>query len=294
MSLHAKNGTFITKWTIDLFQDKFQPRYKGSEKSSKCSDKSCYTHATSLSKSSSDGRSYVTKGDVTSELSYLHTDIEDQELTEARINSKLDRQSFLEHRKQSRRQSSKSSGKTTNIQQTVEETDSDQKEETKNLAESLRERTMSLVSNLFGYDRIRSNSRASETERERSKSKSSVDSKQGMNARQNINSRKKKSAENRKKTQPNDICCVSCNQIKGLNRTTLKLSIAALVYIVSYLPYFLSIFQYISRQNNHGYFKYIILPSRHMPFLSAAVNPLIYTFIDPKFRAQCRALFTRT
>ena len=37
--------------------------------------------------------------------------------------------------------------------------------------------------------------------------------------------------------------------------------------------------------------KYFTQPVRILPFAGSAVNPVIYAFVDPKFRSQCRALF---
>ena len=87
-----------------------------------------------------------------------------------------------------------------------------------------------------------------------------------------------------------------CCQLEGLNRTTLKLTIVSSVYVLCYMPFFI-INSYInsgehkSRTLLHEEFKYIINPFTYIPFMGCAVNPIIYTFVDPKFRNQCRALF---
>ena len=47
----------------------------------------------------------------------------------------------------------------------------------------------------------------------------------------------------------------------------------------------------ISEQKDHLLHKYIYQPVEILPFAGCAMNPVIYAFVDPKFRAQCRALF---
>ena len=80
------------------------------------------------------------------------------------------------------------------------------------------------------------------------------------------------------------------------NRTTLKLFVVSLVFVVTYIPNLASI-MYINTgdsipQNvNHKAFKYVYYPLQYLSFFGSAMNPLVYTFVDPKFRAQCKALF---
>ena len=288
-----------------LSKGKVEPHVKGPEEMSKCSDNS-YRTVTISSSNSSDRKSHSTKGVVTTDYPDQHTDIdiENQDTAEPTTNSEADRQSFLEHRKKSRRQSPNYNRRniTTSIELKVEGTDSDKKEEAQPVDTSLTERTIAFVWSFFGS--ISSNSRASRIGNDRGQSNPSFFSKQGINIFQITTSRNgtKKAVENRKKKRPFYVRYVdrflSSSQIDGLNRTTLKLSIASLVYLISYLPYFTIQFQVtfrgqISRQQNPNLFKYVLFPSSHMPFLTTAVNPLIYTFVDPKFRAQCRSLFTR-
>ena len=81
----------------------------------------------------------------------------------------------------------------------------------------------------------------------------------------------------------------------GFDRTTLKLSFVSIAYIVIYMPWFIFTVSRrvgtISEQKDHLLFKYIYQPVEILPFLGCAINPVIYAFVDPKFRSQCRALF---
>ena len=82
-------------------------------------------------------------------------------------------------------------------------------------------------------------------------------------------------------------------KFEGVNRTTLKLSFVSISYIVIYLPWFVFQINFTLGQVPESYdlYKYIFHPISMLPFAGCAVNPLIYTFVDPKFRSQCKALF---
>ena len=100
-------------------------------------------------------------------------------------------------------------------------------------------------------------------------------------------------------SKENKSCCkrfISMFQIESWNRTTLKLLIVTLVYFFTYTPcfivtLFISQGESSAKPEDHYVFKYVYNPALYLTFLSSAVNPLIYTFVDPKFRTQCRALF---
>ena len=85
-------------------------------------------------------------------------------------------------------------------------------------------------------------------------------------------------------------------KLEYVRTTTLKLFAVSICYFVNYMPWFLvnaylNIGDDKSRQRNHDLFKYVYFPGRHLIFLGCAMNPLIYTFVDPKFRSQCKSLF---
>ena len=96
----------------------------------------------------------------------------------------------------------------------------------------------------------------------------------------------------------NKIPCCGRLLLDGMHRTTLKLSIIGLVYFVSYTPWYVLHLVFLwhlpSRQANHDLYKYVYYPALSLPFLGCAVNPLIFAFVDPKFRSQCRLLFKRS
>ena len=80
---------------------------------------------------------------------------------------------------------------------------------------------------------------------------------------------------------------------QGFNRTTLKLSFVSISYLIIYLPWF---FVRVSKSIKptdiqSDALKYVYLPIFYFPFAGCAVNPVIYAFVDPKFRSQCRDLF---
>ena len=86
--------------------------------------------------------------------------------------------------------------------------------------------------------------------------------------------------------------------IETWNRVTLKLFVVSYVYIVSYMPYFIIAARInfykgdaLTLDTPHVAVKYLLKPALYLIFLGPALNPLIYTFIDPKFRAQCEAIF---
>ena len=85
-------------------------------------------------------------------------------------------------------------------------------------------------------------------------------------------------------------------KFEGFNRTSLKLSFVSIAYIVFYAPWFIlqvyALFEpNLVRSSNYDTKKYIIYPISFFPFAGCALNPVIYAFVDPKFRSQCRALF---
>ena len=80
------------------------------------------------------------------------------------------------------------------------------------------------------------------------------------------------------------------------NRTTLKVVLVCVVYVITYLPclvtnLYLRSGNHKPSQSNHEYYKYIFNPSINLIFSGCAVNPFIYTYVDPRFRAHIRALF---
>ena len=83
------------------------------------------------------------------------------------------------------------------------------------------------------------------------------------------------------------------HSFKGLSRTTLMICVVCFVYILSYLPIAI-LFKYNATTLNDKYpipiVKYLIIPLQHMFYLSCAANPIIYTFVNPGFRSQCRLL----
>ena len=96
-------------------------------------------------------------------------------------------------------------------------------------------------------------------------------------------------------------CCrrfVAMLLCENWNRTTLKLFLVSFVYVVTYTPYFaislyLNFGESMARSVYHDQFKYIYIPGLSLGFFSSAVNPIIYTFVDPKFRSQLYTLFKR-
>ena len=84
-------------------------------------------------------------------------------------------------------------------------------------------------------------------------------------------------------------------KFEGFNRTTLKLSFVSIAYIVIYMPWFViqvcMLLGVISQSDDPVLNKYLFQPIKHFPFASCAVNPVIYAFVDPTFRSQCKALF---
>ena len=84
-------------------------------------------------------------------------------------------------------------------------------------------------------------------------------------------------------------------KFQGFNRTSLKLSFVSIAYIVIYIPWFIaqghSLLGEISEHRTPVLYKYVIQPVYLFPYIGCAINPIIYAFVDPKFRSQCRALF---
>ena len=74
---------------------------------------------------------------------------------------------------------------------------------------------------------------------------------------------------------------------KGNNRTTLKLSIVCMMFVISYVPN-LIIGIHLNKQGNipqisqHDMYKFIFFPGINIIYLNCAVNPLIYKFVDLK------------
>ena len=88
----------------------------------------------------------------------------------------------------------------------------------------------------------------------------------------------------------------SVMRVKNFNRTTLKLSLVSIVFVITYIPW-IAIVIYIQKQGKtpqalqHNLFKYVLLPGINLLYLGCAANPQIYTFVDPTFRSQCKSLF---
>ena len=87
------------------------------------------------------------------------------------------------------------------------------------------------------------------------------------------------------------------NKSIGIHRTTLKVAVIGVVYVLTYVPWF-SINLYLGsekthRAQMHNIFKYVLNPGFNLSYLGCAVNPLVY-FGDPIFRSQCRAIFRKT
>ena len=82
-------------------------------------------------------------------------------------------------------------------------------------------------------------------------------------------------------------------KFEGFNRTTLKLCLVSIAYIVIYIPWFVVKVSILFEptEKDKLFQKYNYLPVAYLPFAGCAVNPVIYAFVDPKFRSQCRALF---
>ena len=96
----------------------------------------------------------------------------------------------------------------------------------------------------------------------------------------------------RRSDQCSDQC--SDHSFKGLSRTTIMISLVCLAYVVSYLP-FIVILVYGQRtlvtSSSAEILKFVIHPASSMYYLGSAVNPIIYTFVNPNFRSKCRYLF---
>ena len=95
-------------------------------------------------------------------------------------------------------------------------------------------------------------------------------------------------------------CCLhKCKHVlkfEGFNRTTLKLSFVSIAYLLIYMPWFvLHVYILLDPISEYSLSvsvnKYLYFPVLYLPFAGCAVNPVIYTFVDPKFRSQVRALF---
>ena len=87
-------------------------------------------------------------------------------------------------------------------------------------------------------------------------------------------------------------------KLKGVNRTKAKLALASFVYVIAYMPFFaIWIYRFLVRRESiyEGVsvqvYKYVYWPCCHLRFIGCALNPLIYTFVDPKFRSRCYSLF---
>ena len=77
-----------------------------------------------------------------------------------------------------------------------------------------------------------------------------------------------------------------------VSRTTVMICVVSLVYVFTFLPIVVLFNEnYLSDTYNVQVLKFVILPLRHMYFLGCASNPVIYTFVNPGFRAKCRILF---
>ena len=128
------------------------------------------------------------------------------------------------------------------------------------------------------------------------KKKASIDDvKKGMN----IETENKNNTVKDARGSPYDKSCykklMSLVKIESWNRTTLKLFVVSVVYVLSYMPSFIVAIYIrnnrVRRSVQKEEFAYLFTPSLYIFFLGSAMNPLIYTFVDPKFRSQCRALF---
>ena len=85
---------------------------------------------------------------------------------------------------------------------------------------------------------------------------------------------------------------------RAINRTTLKLSIVSILYIFTYVPWlvihlYMNNGEKIPQSCQHNLYKYVFNPGIQLIYLGSAANPLVYAFVDPKFRSGCKTLFRR-
>ena len=82
-------------------------------------------------------------------------------------------------------------------------------------------------------------------------------------------------------------------KFEGFNKTTLKLCFVSIAYVVIYIPWF--VFQvsvyFEPTEERKIIHKFNYLLFTYFPFAGCAINPVIYAFVDPKFRSQSMALF---
>ena len=86
-------------------------------------------------------------------------------------------------------------------------------------------------------------------------------------------------------------------QSSGFPKTML-VAIIGSVYVLTYVPW-ISITIYLTvnklpRTPFQDLFKYGFNPGLYLFYLGCAVNPVVYTFVDPIFRSKCKAIFQKT
>ena len=115
------------------------------------------------------------------------------------------------------------------------------------------------------------------------------------NKRSNVSKIKEKGLDEQLEKQ----CFGKCHkstcfyQFTGFNKTTLKLCFVSIAYVVIYIPWF--VFQvsvyFEPTEERKIIHKFNYLLFTYFPFAGCAINPVIYAFVDPKFRSQSMALF---
>ena len=86
------------------------------------------------------------------------------------------------------------------------------------------------------------------------------------------------------------------DNFKGFSRTTVMISLVSTVYFISYMPTCVTLLAGIDVFKtplpiSDSVRRFVLIPLDEMFYLSCAANPIIYTFVNPRFRSKCRLLF---